>query len=109
MQLNNFSHPIVATSMGSTVTGPAIDNGSYPLASVQAAWTGTPTGTLKLQISNDPLAGSWTDYTGSSVSLTGTSDTTAWFFENASRWVRVVYTFASGAGTLDVYVSQKAW
>jgi hypothetical protein len=108
MQILSTSHPVVAASMASTITGAAVDTGPYSSTSVQAAWTGTPTGTLKIQIADDDAASVWTDYTGSSVSLTGTADTCAWFFSTASRWVRVVYTFTSGTGTLNVYVSQKA-
>lgn len=87
---------------------------------IQAAWTGTPTGTIKLQAScdapdrtNQTSSGSatvanWTDIADSSYAIAGAEGTYMWNVTSASyRFVRVVYTNASGDGVLDVTMCAK--
>jgi len=80
---------------------------------IQLVFTGSPVGTLKLQVSNDPGkpdAGSeaqkyadvtnWTDLGNSSQAISASGDH-VWTVENAGyTWVRAVYTATSGTGTL---------
>jgi hypothetical protein len=90
---------------------------NYQGASLQAVWTGTPTGTLKLQCCNDipavtdttdPSTWNWTDVANSSQSLTGSAGNFVWnVFDVYYRWLRVAYVFSSGTGTLQVAVCAK--
>lgn len=79
---------------------------------VQAVWTGAPVGVLKLQISGDnvPDAASvvnWSDYSGSSINVSGPGDA-AYNFPNAGyRWLRLVYTKTSGTGTINATYTSK--
>lgn len=77
--------------------------------SLQIVWTGTPTGTFKLQASCDPAAGAqgfpgvavynpvnFTDIPASSLAVTSAG---TWLWngqDQAYNWVRLVYTDASG-------------
>jgi hypothetical protein len=70
--------------------------------SIQAVYAGgsSPTGTLKLQVSNDNST--FTDLDGSSVAITATGDH-LWSVTGANYgWVRLVYTRSSGTITLTV-------
>lgn len=81
---------------------------SLPGIGIQALWTGTPTGTLKVQASMDPTdAAAWFDIPSSSVSLTGAAGTHIWTYANVFyRYVRVAYVFSSGTGSLTLNVNQ---
>lgn len=82
--------------------------------SVQVVFSGTPNGTFKLQVSNDMgeidaqtrlVQGRgvqhWTDVADSSFSVTTAGDV-FWTVQNIGyRWARVVYTAASGSGTIE--------
>lgn len=91
---------------------------------IQAYWTGTPTGTLKLQASCDPAtsynsgnaAGSnvvtnWTDIAGSSQVVSAAGNFIWNNFDIMYTWIRLVYTDgSSGASTavLNATISTKA-
>lgn len=80
---------------------------------LQLVFTGSPVGTFKLQASNDvghiDSAGSsmqvsgitnWTDVTGSAVAVSAAGNV-MWNAENVGyTWVRVVWTYTSGSGSL---------
>ncbi len=87
--------------------------------SITAAYTGTPSGTLVLQASNDrgdknsanwfagPDVGNWVTIANSSVTVT-TADTTVWNLSNTGhRWLRVKYTWTASTGTLNVTANAK--
>lgn len=81
--------------------------------SIQAIIAGgaAPTGTFKLQCSNDASSATitpttsfvptnWTDVAGSSASIVNNGDIT-WNVQSANyEWLRLVYTRVSGTGTL---------
>lgn len=89
---------------------------------IHAVWTGggSPTGTFKLQVSNDEAADgtqggkpgtgtvtTWTDYSGSSYAITTDGDY-MWMLANMGfKWVRLVYTRVSGTGGLVVRAHAK--
>lgn len=86
--------------------------------SIQAVWTGTPTGAFKLQGSNDvgttdDGAGvtNWTDIAGSSSSVSGAAGNQLWTVGLCGyRWVQLVYTNASGTGTVaGIRAVTKDW
>ena len=116
-------------SMSANATTQGIDLQYFLGASLQAIWTGSALGTLKLQVSNDMvtpyIAGTnpigsyvdpadpaisvvnWADYTGSVASTTtyasASSGNLLWNAADTSyRWIRAAYTSASGTGTLTV-------
>jgi len=112
-------------SMSSNVISIGIDCNQIALASIQAEWTGaTATGTLKLQISNDLVAVAssntnpagpdpaanvinWSDYTGSTTTVSGPGNFTWNMVYVGYRWLRLVYTAGSGTGTLNATFSGK--
>jgi hypothetical protein len=102
-----------AVSMGASINSSGIDLNQQMIYAIQAVWTGTPAGTLKIQVSNDivPVASSvvnWTDYTGSSQTLSGSAGDFVWNVLNVGyRWMRLVYTRSSSTGTLNVTYSGK--
>lgn len=87
--------------------------------SIQAIFTGAPVGTLKLQISNDdvPVGAlgqnpainvvNWTDYTGSSSAVAAAGDFMWIVSDGGYQWVRAVYTFTSGTGSLNIEYNGK--
>lgn len=97
-----------AGDMSGSITTDSQQLNQMFLCSIQAVWTGsTANGTLKLQISNDNIT--FSDYTGSSVSVNGAGD----FMWNLSYtgfpWIRVVYTRSSGTGVLNITVNGKGY
>jgi hypothetical protein len=81
--------------------------------SIQATWTGTPTGSFTIQLSNDPtdnpsVVSNWTDYSGSALAVAGAGGTNMWNMQCAAKWFRLNYNFTSGTGTLtSVWASSK--
>lgn len=69
--------------------------------SIQAVWTGTPTGTLQLNCSNDGV--NWDMVQNSAQSLTGSAGHFTWNVTSSNyRWVQLTYTATSGSGSLTV-------
>lgn len=101
-----------------------IDCNQHALAAIQASWSGTPVGSLKLQISNDivpvdpsdtnlvgtdpaGLVVNWSDYTGSTVAVSGPGNFTWNLVYVGYRWIRLVYTSSSSVGTINATFSGK--
>lgn len=80
---------------------------------IQANFTGSPVGTLSVQVSIDhaqdewgnvTTAGNWSQVTSSAV----TSSPVVFDLNQLSApWIRVVYTKVSGTGTLNVFITGK--
>lgn len=91
--------------MASTITGAAYDFQHAMLGSVQAVWTGTPTGSLQLQKSNDQT--NWFN-DGAAVAVSGAAGSNWWGISDAhAMYYRVVYTATSGAGALSLAFATK--
>lgn len=120
---SNTVNVITAGSMTGTAT---ITSASIPIdqligIALQAVWTGTPNGTIKLQGSVDGPTGqtqvsnggpdtiaNWTDISDSSYSITGVAGNFLWDFDQPNfRNIRVVYTNTSSTGTLNVKACLK--
>lgn len=113
MRIANDSLISAAVDLGSTWESDGIWLGHIANFSIQLVFTGTPTGNFKLQCSNDKgkedkvLGGwssdnvsNWTDIDQSAQPITAAGDH-AWDVQNCGyRWVRVVWTFTSGSGSL---------
>lgn len=85
---------------------------------VELDWTGTPTGTVNVQVSvsyaqdaegNVTNAGTWNNVAlNPSISIAGSAGSQYIDLNQlAAPWVRIVYTFSSGTGALNGYISAK--
>ena len=119
----NTNTPIInAVSMATSITGPATVIQRLPGISYDIVWTGTPTGTFQVQVSNTVVlgpngtviqAGNWT--TIPSASFSGTypvpsGSAGSGFIDvvgTEAYAVRLTYTASSGLGTLTVVAAAK--
>lgn len=113
--MKNYNIQIATTQGGTSLIPMNANFASFALQcydtfgySIQAEWTGTPTGTFKLQCSDDPvpqgplstpLTGAaptnWTDVADSSQAVSAAGNYT-WNVSNVQyTWVRLVYTDGS--------------
>lgn len=85
---------------------------------IQANFTGTPTGTLSVEVSLDYKQtdqgevlnpGHWVAVSSSTTSIVSASPTSVYYDLNqlSSPWVRLTYSNSSGSGTLDAYLAGK--
>lgn len=98
--INMIPSGSVSINANATLDGVALDHITH--FSIQVVFSGTsPSGTFKLQCSNDDSSTSnWTDIGGSSQTVKDSGNVT-WNVENAGyKWVRVVFTHASGTGNI---------
>lgn len=97
-----------------------IDLNQLNLASMQAYYTGSPVGTLKVQVSTDNVPvglGSdpasnvthWTDYTGSSVAISAAGNELYNMSFIGYRWARLIYTKTSGTGSISAVLTGKGY
>lgn len=91
-----------AMSGTDVLTSTAVDISSYQSFSFQSVWTGTPTGTFVVLVSNDG-----TNYNdlGASVSPNpsgGASSCMILCYGVPAKYAKLQYTNASGTGTLNV-------
>lgn len=95
-----------------TITSTAIDLTNNNQWAIQAIWTGSPVGTIKLQVSNDIVdlcsnVTHWSDYTQTIQTVSSAGD----FLWNS--WVanyhclRLIYIKTSGTGSLNATYSRK--
>lgn len=100
-------------SSGTAVFGP------FPVAgrrlSIQATWTGTPTGTFALQCAFDgtnyaTVPGAAAEFTANSQAQpAGGAGSAIWNWVNVpGNMARILYTATSGTGTLTVRAAQGA-
>lgn len=103
--MNKYYDSQVLTSTTNTPTKDVYNCDRY---AIQADYTGTFSGSLKLEVSNDDdTVTNWTELTGSSVAITS-AGTYIWNVKHvAYRAVRVVYTYTSGSCTLSLSITTK--
>ncbi len=108
-------------ALNANSNGVAVELKNVFMYAITATITGTPTGTLKLQASSDPLTDTtipltnsqptnWVDITDSSFTVTSAGNSMWNVRDVAYNWVRVVYTDASGGAstaTMDIVVNCK--
>ena len=105
MQNNNnliFENKFSSVNLTSSINSAQISVIGWTNFSLMLKWTGTPTGTFKLQASNDfQTVEDWEDVTGSSYAVAGAAGQLVFNYDTAPfRWIRIVYTATSGSGTL---------
>lgn len=121
----NFNKPLIsAGDMSADITGPATIIQRLPGISYDLAWTGTPTGTFLIQVSNTYAqnadgsvanAGNWSDlpssaFVGTIPAPAGSSGTGFIDVMGTEAYaVRIKYTYSSGSGSLTVYACAKVW
>jgi hypothetical protein len=98
-------------SMTGNITSTAVDLVRTQQYSIQAVWSGSPVGTIQLNVSNDigscANASNWVTYTSSLQTVNGAGNF-LWNVAYANyNCVEVVYTFTSGSGTLNVIYGGK--
>lgn len=105
-QLNGYT-------MGASFNSDAVLLQFEDNAALQVVWTGTPTGTLDIQLSQDPTNIGWTTIT-SSFSPTPSQPAGAGgsnFYElnqTGAAYIRMIYTRVSGTGTIKAKISAKS-
>lgn len=94
-------------------TSSAMDAKNFVYMTVHNSSTSTAAGAVKVQGSNDlPTTGNpsnWVDIASQTVNVTAASQTTIPTFIPNFMWVRLVYTFSSGTGTVTSQVKLTGW
>jgi hypothetical protein len=107
----------VAVSGAQTHTTPPSNLDQYDNVSYQVVWTGTPTGTIAVDVSNDynpqTQVGTWTDVTASlTPAPTNPAGSAGDHAIDANQipfgWIRLRYVHASGSGQVTVTYKAKA-
>lgn len=98
--------------MSANISSRALDVNNSWLDYIQCVFTGSPVGSMKVQISGDttydPAAVvNWNDYSGSTSAINGAGIIGYECLDASYRWIRVVYTATSGSGTLNVIHTTK--
>ena len=111
--------PVInAAAVASTVTGTPVHVIYLENVGIQYVWTGTPTCTIGVQVSNQtipgsnppaPVANSFTPLTLTGLSNPSGSAGSFWLDINhtGAEWIEATYTSCSGSGTLSAYLSAK--
>lgn len=95
-----------AADMSADVTSEVVSIEHLPIVGVWLAWSGTPTGSLKVQ--GAPRAtGPWLDVT-SAIALAGSAGSQLVKLpDEPSHFMRIFYDATSGAGNLTAHVAAK--
>lgn len=117
--MRTFNTTISNVALNTDYTSPAIPLKNIFMFNIAAIISDTPTGTIKLQVSNDPETNdtiplveppNWVDLLDSSFSLTDEGETMWNVHEVAFNYVRVVYTDTSGGmsdATMTIIINSK--
>lgn len=103
--------PINATSMGASITSDAVLLKFEDNPDIQCVWTGTPTGTLAVQISLDPDVLGWQTITFDPTPDQPSGSSGSDYFsinQTSAAYIRLVYTRVSGTGTLTAKIAAKS-
>lgn len=99
-----------AGDMSLTLHSKVVDLINLKLGSIQSVFTGVPTGSLYLEISNqiiaqggdpDALVTDWTQYTPSIVAIAAAGNWMHNLINMGYKWARVTYIPSGGSGTLN--------
>ena len=98
---------VTAGDMAANVTSLTINLNHMSQFNVQALFTGSPVGAIKIQQSNDGT--NWDDVPASSVSVSAAGSQSWNLYMVGYPWARLVYTRTSGTGTLNATVYAKGF
>lgn len=97
---------VTGGDMSGNITSPAMSIKMYDNISVQCTFTGSPTGTFAVEVSNDNS--NWTALASPPAAAAGSGATTRGVYTSVpDQWMRVKFVFSSGSGSLNVFVSGK--
>lgn len=103
----DYGEYIVDGDLSSDVTGASTNILHTDRVGYQIVYTGTPTGTFSVQVSNDETT--WEDLTLSTpVTASGSADNHFIDCETSAKFIRLKYTSSSGSGTLQVKLTAKS-
>ena len=95
-------------SMGASFNSSAIDILHYKCYSASLIYTGSPVGTIKIQISNDTDSPqNWSDVDNSSLAISAAGSVTYEITDACSTFLRFVYTRTSGSGSMSGNLTAK--
>lgn len=103
---------LINEAMALSIKGAALDCTHIAIASFHAQNSGTATtGVLKAQGSNVSVPGDtdWVDIASATVNITTAGNYGFTVADVGFKWVRPVYTQASGTGTLQVWSNIKGF
>lgn len=102
---------VTAQSMGASFNSNPLPLDQISSTNIHCIYTGTPSGTLVLQASNDDVPktqiANWTDISGSSVAIAAAGDTMYNNPYSIYKWIRVKYTRTASTGSMDCYYMGK--
>jgi len=104
--MRSFNEPILNAADASTnQNSQIVKSENLHLASLHVIMTGTAAGTVKFQASNDePMNGTnpsnWVDISGATVSVSAAGQFLIPKLDVCYNYLRAVYTFSSGTGTV---------
>jgi len=105
---------INGTSMGASITSDQVPLSFEDNVGLQVVWTGTPTGTLDVQISLDPTNLGWqsipsTSFVPTPAIPSGSAGSNYYeLMQTTAAFIRLVYTRTSGTGTLKAKITAKS-
>lgn len=108
--MRSFNEPIInAADASVNQTSQIVDARNLHLASLHVSMTGTAAGTVKFQASNDePLSATapsnWVDISGATVSVSSGGEFLIPKLDVCYNYMRAVYTFTSGTGTVTAKI-----
>ena len=95
-----------AVSMTATRQSSAADVGQYTHWSMTFVWTDSPVGICTIETSPNLI--DWMTINGTSQATGGTSGSLTVNYQGAGhRYLRAVYTYTSGSGSLTAYLTAK--
>lgn len=102
------SWPDAAMGVG-TIYSPVIDLRGYRGFTVQAVWTGTPTGSISIECSADDQApNDWDTVADTTVAIAGAAGRQVYNLrEQNYSFARVKYVGASGSGSIRGNITKK--
>ena|ERR1019366_3572742 len=111
--IHMFNFPIVGSTSGvsgdmsGNITSLATNLDETCTYNIQATFTGSPVGSIKVEGSDDPVLLGYTDITDSIAPITTSGNYMLNVEFPGYSWVRLVYTFTSGTGTLVAKINAK--
>jgi len=91
--------------MSGNLESPAIDTSRVEAVVFYANWTGSPTGSFKVQVSVDDI--NYVDLDDSTVVVTEAGDFMWNIVDTNYDKIKVIYTASGGSGTLNIQANVK--